>query len=130
MEVKIVVVGCGAVALRLYRTPLQMLERRGLARVVGLVDSHLAHACSLQSSFPRATIFDNLQLGLEATSPTLTLVLTPAHLHADHAVEACRHSSHVFCEKPMATTAADCEKMIGAAAEHQRVLAIGMVRRF
>ena len=60
----------------------------------------------------RAAVFDNLQLGLEATSPTLTLVLTPAHLHAEHSVEACRHNSHVLCEKPMAMTAADCEKMI------------------
>jgi predicted dehydrogenase len=41
-----------------------------------------------------------------------------------------QHKNHVLCEKPMATTEADCVAMLGAAATADRILAIGMVRRF
>jgi predicted dehydrogenase len=130
MELRILIAGCGAVAQKLYRGPLQTLERRRLARIVGVVDYHATHAQSLRTAFPRAIVFDDLRSGLQKTSPHLTLVLTPAHLHAEHTQESFRYGSNVLCEKPMATSTHDCEQMIAAAATSQRLLAVGMVRRF
>lgn len=42
-------------------------------------------------------------------------VSLPQHLHAEVAVAAARAGKHIFCEKPMALTAADAEKMLHAA---------------
>jgi predicted dehydrogenase len=39
----------------------------------------------------------------------------PNHLHCEYAVRAAEAGVHVLCEKPMAVTAAECEKMIHAA---------------
>ena len=44
MTVKTMVVGCGAVAQRLYRKPLQQLQKQRLLEVVALVDPAPGHA--------------------------------------------------------------------------------------
>jgi predicted dehydrogenase len=50
------------------------------------------------------------------------LVLTPHHLHAEQAIEALAAGKHVICEKPMACTVADCDRMIDAARRSRRRL--------
>lgn len=57
-------------------------------------------------------------------------ICLPTDLHAEVASAALAAGKHVFCEKPMALSAADCDRMIAAAKEHHRVLMIGHVLRF
>jgi predicted dehydrogenase len=45
-------------------------------------------------------------------------ICLPNTLHRDYTERAARAGIHVLCEKPMATTAADCEAMIRAADEN------------
>jgi predicted dehydrogenase len=124
------VIGCGAVAQRLYMKPLRQLERRGLVRVVALVDPVPEHAGTLSAFFPGSTPYGSVDDALDATTPELTLILSPAHLHCRQALESLQSGSHVLCEKPMAATDVDCARMNAAAAGNKRVLAIGMNRRF
>jgi len=42
-------------------------------------------------------------------------IALPNHLHCEFTVRAAEAGIHVLCEKPMAVTSADCEKMIHAA---------------
>jgi predicted dehydrogenase len=42
-------------------------------------------------------------------------IALPNHLHCEYTVRAAEAGVHVLCEKPMAVTAAECEKMIHAA---------------
>lgn len=55
---------------------------------------------------------------------------TPTFTHADLAVRAFAHGTHVICEKPMALTTADTRRMIDAAAAAGKQLMIGQVVRF
>lgn len=57
-------------------------------------------------------------------------ICLPTDMHASVAVAALSAGKHVFCEKPMALTTADCDRMSAAAEEHNRVLMIGQVLRF
>ncbi len=57
-------------------------------------------------------------------------ICLPTDLHPSVAIAALTAGKHVFCEKPMALTNADCERMITAAEEHNRILMIGQVLRF
>lgn len=47
-------------------------------------------------------------------------VCTPNGLHAKHSLLALEHRKHVVCEKPMAITKADCEKIIYKALQVSR----------
>ncbi len=58
------------------------------------------------------------------------VIATPTFTHRDLAVEAFGHGLHVFCEKPLALSAAECDDMIDAAAAADRLLQVGFVRRF
>ncbi len=57
-------------------------------------------------------------------------ICLPTDLHASAAIAALAAGKHVFCEKPMALSAADCDRMIGASEEHNRILMVGQVVRF
>lgn len=57
-------------------------------------------------------------------------VCTPDHLHAEHAVAALEAGKHVFLEKPMATTLADCDSILAAARKGNAKLYVGHNMRF
>ena len=64
---------------------------------------------------------------------------TPTDLHAEIAIEAARHGKHVFCEKPIALTAAEARAMLDAVTaagvthylnhNYRRVPAVALARR-
>ena len=130
MTVRTIVVGCGAVAQRLYRKPLAQLAKQKMIEVVGLVDPAREHADEMLPSFAGARHFASLEEACKAARPELTLVLTPPHLHCAQTEMAFAHGSHVLCEKPMANSSAECLRMLESSRAANRVLAIGMIRRY
>ena len=64
--------------------------------------------------------------------PTIDLVdlCLPPDLHADAAVKAFKAGKHVFVEKPMALTTAECRRMVQAAEKADRQLMVGHVLPF
>lgn len=57
-------------------------------------------------------------------------IAMPTPAHAPLAIEALRAGKHVFCEKPMSLSLADCDAMIAAAKESGRTLVIGHCLRY
>lgn len=57
-------------------------------------------------------------------------VCTPDHLHAEHAIAALEAGKHVFLEKPMAITIAQCDAILVAAAKSRGKLYVGHNMRF
>lgn len=64
--------------------------------------------------------------------PNIDLVdiCLPPHLHAPVAIQALRAGKHVFCEKPLGLTAADCRKITDVAAKCGRQVLVGQVLPF
>ncbi len=64
--------------------------------------------------------------------PNIDLVdiALPTAMHADVAIRALDAGKHVLCEKPMALSLADCERMTDAAKQAGRLLLIGHVLPF
>ncbi len=52
-------------------------------------------------------------------------VITPTATHKDFSVRAARAGKHVWCEKPMAMTVAECQEIIDACNAAGKTLAIG-----
>ena len=57
-------------------------------------------------------------------------VCLPTDLHAIVSIAALGAGKHVLCEKPMALSGEECDRMMAAAVEHSRLLMIGQVLRF
>ncbi|MBM3521248.1 MAG: Gfo/Idh/MocA family oxidoreductase, partial [Alphaproteobacteria bacterium] len=57
-------------------------------------------------------------------------IVTMWDQHTEPAIAALEAGKHVFLEKPMASTVADCEKIIAAARKAKGILQVGHICRF
>ena len=57
-------------------------------------------------------------------------VATPVHLHAEQTIAAAEAGKDVLCEKPMAMTTAECDRMIAACRAHGVRLGVAYYRHF
>jgi predicted dehydrogenase len=130
MPIKIAIIGCGAVVENRYKKALRKLERHGILRVVALVDKDIDRAEQLQKFFMNARAYDNLAGAIDKSGSNLAIIASPPAFHAEHSILALQNGNHVLCEKPMAKTKEECISMVQAGRRTNRLLAIGMTRRF
>jgi predicted dehydrogenase len=69
---------------------------------------------------PGVQLFDSVEALCASDAVDVVWVSTPNEFHAQHAVLAAKHGKHVVCEKPMATSVAECNEIV-AAIESNRV---------
>jgi predicted dehydrogenase len=55
----------------------------------------------------------------------IVYVVLPNALHAEYVIRAAKAGKHVICEKPMAVTVEDCDRMIEACKQAGKMLSIG-----
>jgi predicted dehydrogenase len=126
---RVLLVGCGAVARQFYVPALRTLQNAGLLRVSAIVDPSVAARESIARFFPRAGQGASLE---QTTAPdgTLAIIASPPNFHAQQTIAALERGWHVLCEKPMAATVAEAGEMVAAAHRHDRLLAVGLYKRF
>ncbi|MBM2614540.1 Gfo/Idh/MocA family oxidoreductase [Actinoplanes sp. LDG1-06] len=78
----------------------------------------------------RAAAYEDVELVWADPRVDAVVVAAPARFHADLAVAAARAGKHVFCEKPMALTLEDADRVIDAARAAGVLLRVGFNRRF
>jgi predicted dehydrogenase len=117
------VLGCGrfgrALAMGFARTPR--------VRVVACADVDPAAAAACAAALgARAMSPEEL---LAAPGVMAVAVATPSATHRSCVEAALAAGKHVWCEKPMALTVADCDAMLAAAARSGRCLTVGHMQR-
>lgn len=127
--VSVALVGCGAVTERYYSPALCQLIRENMARVCALVDIDPQRTANIAPYFPGAVELECAQ-ELQEHGVELAILASPPRHHAEQAVQLLKSGYSVLCEKPLATTVADAETVLEAAAAAPGVLALGMSRRF
>jgi len=81
-------------------------------RLIGVVSRDQGRADTFAKKFGAEhayTSYDDLLLNPDVT---VVAIHTPNAQHAGQAIAAARAGKHVFCDKPMATTVADAERMV------------------
>jgi len=103
---------------------------RNLAAIAGcevrwLCDGDPRALEKLASSFPAARTTTKLDELLADGELDAIALATPVPTHAELAIAVARAGKHCFVEKPLATSAADAEAAVEAAADARRVLMVG-----
>ena len=79
----------------------------------------------LERSFPAARATGELEDLLDDEQLDAVVLATPVPTHAELAVAVADAGKHCFVEKPLATTAADAERAVDAAARAGKILMVG-----
>ena len=121
---KAAVIGMGAIA----PMHIKPLESLGIP-IIAVCDTH-AEAAQSAAEKIGAKAYTSLDEMLDAGGFDVLHICLPHYLHAPTAIQALAHGVHVLCEKPMATTVADAEKMLAAAMENNVYLGIIFQNRY
>ena len=93
-----------------------------------VTDPVAGKAAALAASYGARAV-DDLQTLLDSDVDAVS-VCTPSPRHADVVVDALEAGKHVLCEKPLARTLADAQRIVEAGRRSPAVLMIGHVSRF
>ena len=106
--IKIGILGCGKIA-QVRHIP-EYAENKD-AQIVGFYDINLERAKSLAETYD-GTAYETAEELLANPEIDAVSICTANFAHAELTIAALNAGKHVLCEKPMATTLADCEAMV------------------
>lgn len=97
---------------------LPAFGRTKLCKPVALISGNASKAqkVAVQCGIKPSAIYSYSNYEQLAENPEVKVVyiVLPNSMHAEYTVRAAKVAKHVLCEKPMATSVADCERMIAA----------------
>lgn len=125
---KVAIIGVG----RMGRRHVQVVQELGLS-LVGICDqnSDALKICQLENNVSSDQHYTNVEKMLEKTKPDWVIIATTSPMHCEYTCLAAESGAHyILCEKPMAISLAQCNRMI-TVCKHQDVkLAINHQMRF
>lgn len=119
-KVKFAIIGSGHIGKR----HAEMIRRNEEAELVAVCDVISVEEAGLKDiDVPYFTGVDDMfKAGLDFD---IVSICSPNGLHATHAITSLENRKHVVCEKPMALTKADCERIIFKALQvHKNVFCV------
>jgi predicted dehydrogenase len=123
--IRLAIVGCGAITRASH---LPSIKRLPDFQVAVLCDTNTRSAELVRAEF---------DLNCEVTARVADLkgkvdaaiVATPPRFHAPVAIQLFEMGIDVMCEKPLATSVAEAERLVAVAEKHGRILAVGLITR-
>jgi predicted dehydrogenase len=108
---------------------MEAIARSGVATVAAICDTSEEAMARALALAPEARRFESLAGVLDAELDGL-VIATPSGLHARQAIAALDRGLAVFCQKPLARSAAETRQVIDAAHRARRLLAVDLSYRF
>jgi len=108
------IVGLGRISMQHFMPAVKMSKR---ARVTALVSGHrdTGEKIAAEHGVPGTSIYSaDYERIADNKNVDVVYIGLPNGMHAEHTIRAAKAGKHVLCEKPMATTVADCRTMIEA----------------
>src|SRR5688500_14803115 len=122
----VALVGLGYYSTDLLAPALQQTKHCYLAGIVTGTPAK-AEAWKKKYNIPDKNIYNYQNFDTIANNPDIDVVyvVLPPSMHKEYVIRAANAGKHVWCEKPMAMTEAECKAMIDACKSNKRSLAIG-----
>jgi UDP-N-acetyl-2-amino-2-deoxyglucuronate dehydrogenase len=124
----VAIVGAGGISRTHIETYKKFHER---CRITALMDGYPDKAEEKKREFSlEADIYEDYKAALDSAPIDLVSVCTPPYTHAPITVDCLNAGKHVICEKPMASSLAECDAMLEAVKKNNKCLAIIAQNRF
>ncbi|HTE07390.1 MAG TPA: Gfo/Idh/MocA family oxidoreductase [Flavitalea sp.] len=125
-RIGVALVGLGYYSTDLLAPALQQTKNCYLAGIVTGTPSK-AETWKKKYNIPEKNIYNYQTFDSIANNPDIDViyVVLPPSMHKEYVIRAANAGKHVWCEKPMAITAAECEEMIAACTKNKKKLSIG-----
>lgn len=122
----VALVGLGYYSTDLLAPALQLTQNCYLAGIVTGTPAK-AEDWKKRHNLPDKNIYNYQNFDSIASNPDIDVVyvVLPPSMHAEYTIRAAKAGKHVWCEKPMAMTVAECQSMIDACRKNKVKLAIG-----
>ena len=125
-KIRVGLVGAGTALHGMYGPAFRFLEGAELCCVMDPWAEARARAKRDYGIKAYATLSGMIRHG----KPHVAIIGSPTHAHCEQVEDLARAGIHVFCEKPMARTPEECDRMIQACGENGVALGIGFMKRF
>ncbi|MDR1096545.1 MAG: Gfo/Idh/MocA family oxidoreductase [Tannerella sp.] len=125
---KMAIIGCGNRSKTII-SALNDVPEIEIIALCDIVPHKMEQRAQLIKSGDKPKFIKELKEVLQMEQLDAVAVVTPNETHKDIVIESLEAGKHVFCEKPMALTVADCNEMIGAVGRTRKALQIGTQRR-
>ena len=99
-------------------------------KLVAVVSRDRARADAVAGKFGAQHAYTSYEDMLRNPDVTVVAIHTPNSLHAAQAIAAARAGKHVFCDKPMATNAADAQRIVTECGQAGVTLGVNFHNRF
>lgn len=121
-EIRCAVIGYGG-AFNMGKAHLSQMAAAGM-KPVAVAEIDAARLEVATGDFPGIQTFTTVDGMLEAARPDLVAIITPHNTHAELALKCLGAGASVVCEKPMAITLDECDRMIAKAKESDLLLSV------
>jgi len=124
------IIGCGGITERRHGPVLAgMKDRVEIAALADLAEERVG-LMGEKLGIATEHLYRDWEEMLAREELDLVHICTPHHLHEPQAIGALEAGAHVFLEKPMATSLAEADRMIAAAAAAGRKMTVGNNQQF
>lgn len=125
-KIGVALVGLGYYSTDLLAPALQLTKHCYLAGIV-TGSPEKAEKWKVKHDIPDKNIYNYENFDDIANNDDIDVVyiVLPPFMHKEYVLRAAKAGKHVWCEKPMAMTAEECEVMIKACKDNKRQLTIG-----
>ncbi len=96
-------------------------------KVTAVCDQNHEQLLRIKDRFPSVYPIESFDTLLDRDLVDAVVIATPTASHYELTMKALEHDLHVFVEKPLAKTSAECRKLVQKAGERNRTLFVGHV---
>lgn len=121
------ILGCGDVANYKGGPPLYTVDD---SELVAVMRRDRAKAQVFAARHSAKWAYSDVDALLVDEEVNAIYIATPPYLHCEHTIRAARAGKHILCEKPMALTVEECQRMIDACRQAGVTLMIAYYRTF
>lgn len=126
-RIRVCLIGCGRAGMIHARSYAGHIRE---AELIAVCDPSPENLTAAREALNPRYAYADYREALANRAVDAVVVVTPTQFHRDIVLAAAQAGKHVFCEKPMASTVAECDEMIEACRAGGVKLQIGFMRRF